>query len=272
MFCCSYRNEDELHRLMFNVQDKDISKFDSAVQHNDSLSDEIREELYSNIRQQISDNFDKAEQSCGQCVGKLCLIKPLSTHVGFVLLCHNTDTTGVARSQMHGEKPIYVWDRELVLAPYDCQEISNRGSLRQRECDKLQRYLKDIPVSRVHSWPKDAVLRLADEYSVTGRLHVRYSSSLTPAGAHLIFLGPVDRSIMHYGLYIPKRIMMILDELLTAKHEVYCVLDVGPDVGLCSLTDIVPRLSPGIDLEAYIANDPKLMHASCAVLHFSLSV
>lgn len=270
MFCSSYRNEEELHRLIFNVQDKDISKFDSAVQHNDSLSHEIREELYTNIRQQVTENFDKAEQSCGQCVAKLCLIKQLSTHVGFVLLCNNTDAGGVARSQMHGEKPIYVWGRELVLAPYDCREISNQGSLRQRECDKLHRYLKDIPVSRVHSWPRDAVLRRDDEYSVTGRLHARYSSKSTPGGAHLVFLGPVDRSIMHYDLYVPKRIMMILDELLTAKHEVYCVLDVGPEVGLCSLTDIVPMLSPGIEIEALIANDPKLMHASCTILHFSL--
>lgn len=267
------KNEDELLRLLFHFHDADISKFDSSVEHNNSLAVDIREELYANIRDQVSDNFAKAEQQYKRCVGKLCLVQPLSTYVGFVLLCNETDPMGVARAHVHGNEPVCFWDRSLVLAPPgDGQEVPGRGGLQEREYEKLSRYLKGIPVHCVHSWPKDAVLRVADQFSVTGRLHDRYACHPSSGGAHLVFLGPVDRSIMQYRLYIPKRINRIVDELLTAKHDVFCVLDVGPEVGLCSLDEIVPRLLPEIKMQAFTANDPKSVHASCAIIHFSISI
>ena len=170
MFNCSRQKATELRRLIFNIEDHDIEGYDSTIEHNDSLDDDVRKNLYENLRKQIAEKFRDANTNYKKCVGKFCLIKALSTYVGFVLLCDSTDSTGEARYQMSGkeitgEKSIYNWKSDVVLPKKNDPNKSLKDV--QKEFVKLAAWLeKTVSCTEVHLWPKDRILCAKNEFSV----------------------------------------------------------------------------------------------------------
>lgn len=261
---------------MFNVKDSDIDKFDSVVQHNAVLSAELKEGVYSGVREQIAANFKRANGQFGRCVGRYCVVKALDAHVGFVLLCDETDRAGSARRLMMGgeqnETTVYKWSNEMIGSSATTDEQ------RAQELERLERWMKaKIRPAGIHTFPKETILRRsggeAVPLSVTSCLSQRFRGFDTVKdGTHLVFVVPVDSNVLKYTAYVRKRITAVLDEYLTSKRDVYIVLDVGADYGVTEVKDIMPMPMPSTEMDAYIAVDPKLaVLPTCAVLHFSFA-
>ena len=90
-----YRTNDRacLQRLVFNMQDSDVLRFDERICHNSSLDRRTRRALYSNIRRQVARNFELANNNQMNPICRYCRMDTgqLNEYVAFVVFSEAAD-------------------------------------------------------------------------------------------------------------------------------------------------------------------------------------
>jgi len=94
------------------------------------------------------------------------------------------------------------------------------------------------------------------------------------AASHVVFIGPYDASVIKHSEVVRRRVSQILDDLLPqSSADIFCVTDVGVDVNLTRVDDIVDtsRVS-AVQFSALTVSDAESSPVSCVLLRFSPSV
>ena len=90
-----YRNNDRacLQRLVFNMRDSDVVKFDDVIQHNSTMDSRTRQALYRNIRRQIACYFEDANKKQTSPVCRYCKVAAgaLNEYVAFVVFSETAE-------------------------------------------------------------------------------------------------------------------------------------------------------------------------------------
>jgi len=90
---CVCRSNDQacLQRLVFNMHDSDVAKFDEVIRHNSAMDAPVRRALYANIRRQIGGNFEHANKNHKSPICRYCRLKPLNEYVAFVVFAETPE-------------------------------------------------------------------------------------------------------------------------------------------------------------------------------------
>jgi len=86
--------------------------------------------------------------------------------------------------------------------------------------------------------------------------------------SNVIFIGPYDTSVIRHHEVVRRRISQICDDMLPmSSADIFCVTDVGCDVNLTRVSDIVSTRKLSADqFGVYTAVDTKSSCASCVLL------
>jgi len=101
---CRNNDQDCLRRLVFNIQDSDVNKFDDVICHNSTMDSPTRRALYSEIRRQIAQNFKLANKRSKREICRYCKmqIESLNEYVAFIYFTETAES-GVDTSATHGK-------------------------------------------------------------------------------------------------------------------------------------------------------------------------
>jgi len=102
LVCVSvYRTDSwaSLQRLVFNMHDSDVAKFDDRILYNATLDDRTSHALYSSIRRQVARNFERANRSHKKPICRYCQVVagPLNDYVAFVVFSETVELSTSAR-------------------------------------------------------------------------------------------------------------------------------------------------------------------------------
>ena len=102
LVCVSvYRTDSwaSLQRLVFNMHDSDVAKFDDRIRYNATLDDRTSHALYSSIRRQVARNFERANRSHKKPICRYCQVVagPLNDYVAFVVFSETVELSTSAR-------------------------------------------------------------------------------------------------------------------------------------------------------------------------------
>ena len=129
--------------------------------------------------------------------------------------------------------------------------------------------LYHLPVLGPLENPEQSVTwRLAEQY---GKGNPSQDADSTEMASDVIFVGPNDSNVVSNHREVLRRVVaMICDNLLPrAMSDVLCVSDVGVDVSVTAVSDIIStqNLSPG-QFNAYTVLDTESNGVSCVLLKF----
>jgi len=111
---------------------------------------------------------------------------------------------------------------------------------------------------------KDSVSRRQDNVSISGDRQ---------AVSDVVFIGPYDSRLVRQSELVRRRVRQVCDDILprSSSRDVLCVTDVGCDVGLMHITDIVDisvlSAAATHQFDAYTALDSRCV--SCVLLRFT---
>ena len=94
------------------------------------------------------------------------------------------------------------------------------------------------------------------------------------AASDVVFIGPYDASVIQQGEVVRRRVRQICEDMLPqSSADILCVTDVGSDVSVTGVSDIVDtsQLSAA-QCVAYTALDTSSTRVSCVLLRFSPAV
>ena len=210
-------------------------------------------------------------------------------------------------SEMDASSELYVWKNETELPANldvgtddkntEFKKLSDWLFSRISLTTALHRFPTqyDLPVLGPQENPEWSVTwRLAEKFSPFGpstetelgtrkKTHDEHIPDVPLAGeqslkggkaaSHVVFIGPYDASVVRHSEVVRRRVGLILDDLLPqSSADVFCITDVGHDVSLTRVGDIVDtsRL-PAADFGAYTASNAGSAPVSCVLLRFSPS-
>ena len=96
---------------------------------------------------------------------------------------------------------------------------------------------------------------------------------VTGSASSIVFVGPFDPHVVRHDEYVRRRITAVLDSIDDNVGDVCYVTDIGQDVQLTRMADIVgtTRLRPGTSIRALTGVDPQFNPASVVLLLISTS-
>jgi hypothetical protein len=220
-----------------------------------------------------------------------------------------SDTTVNGRAEISMEGPdidniLYIWDDKTLLVDTVVSEtVEDKDNGRNAEFKSLLKWLKpkigsetrlvrfpvaeDLAILSPVEKPEQSVTwRLAE--SLQGRKHVvglkcgrvdgggcNDSGVLQTCGkmsnvSSVIFIGPFDPTVVRHCEIVRRRVAHVIDDLTPDDGDVYCVTDIGSEVGLSHLTDIVGTSVKSLScVRAYTAVNPRCVPASCVLLRLN---
>lgn len=204
-----------------------------------------------------------------------------------------TDSAGVDSDQ-----PLYEWKADTVLQ-VKSDVISDDADLKNVEYRRLSDWLSsrtdatttihrfpmlyNLPVLGLRENPERSVTwHLAEKFEPWKRrpehpgLAVRNDTAdkNKKTASDVVFIGPYDTSVIKQAEVVRRRVRQICEDMLPqALSDVLCVTDVGSDVGLTRVSDIVNVSELSADqFCAYTAMDTASSSVSCVLLRFSPSM
>jgi len=136
---CRQEDRAGLQRLVFNMHDSSVVKFDEVIHHNNMMDGHTRRALYSNIRRQIAHNFEVANKKNKSAICRYCRVSagPLNEYVAFVVFSE-TDESVVDTSASRDETVLPSVDNNSVKAEtnVDMEKTASEGCQSEREVSK----------------------------------------------------------------------------------------------------------------------------------------
>jgi len=136
---CRQEDRAGLQRLVFNMHDSNVVKFDEVIHHNNMMDSHTRRALYSNIRRQIAHNFEVANKKNKSAICRYCRVSagPLNEYVAFVVFSE-TDESVVDTSASRDETVLPSVDNNSVKAEtnVDMEKTASEGCQSEREVSK----------------------------------------------------------------------------------------------------------------------------------------
>lgn len=252
----SNRKCDQLHRLIFASPDDDssnLSHYDSVIEHNSTLSNEIRDGLYDSIRTQIASNFRSTNDKCGRVVSRFCSVPRLGFHVAFILLCDKTDEKQLIRNDIlrmigsakdENSDIEHATNSELKSEAWPDYEIVKNRSAKSADASEYSSLLHWLTICTgsydVRVYPSESVLRESDD-NCTVALELcsvmqKGECNKSPK-SHLVFIMPND--LVHRTEYMRKRVKLLVDEALNSRSCFYVVVNIGEAYGVQKLNDVI---------------------------------
>ncbi len=204
-------------------------------------------------------------------------------HVNFLLLVLS-DRVDPGRSIRRGLKQrnlrdvrekqdVFCWaeNSELMEAEGD---VSDMQKLEYRI---LRQWLKKtFPKPEIQARPLDSFLfdpDMTPTTSVTCRLRKRYvtiheesNENNSDGNCTVVFIGPLDRNIVHYRQYMRHCLPTLFEEHVTFKRKLVCVFDVNSHHHMGEMSQILPTGYDHFKTQIYSAFDPSRHSVSCVAL------
>jgi hypothetical protein len=215
--------------------------------------------------------LEESKDENGQPVGEYSYMEELETYVTFILVCDKTDPGQKIRDKLGHGKLAWSWSASTRVQPSG----DNGAKYRQFEVRNLNKWLEMQTEGnfRVAIRPVEDILQTEDEESVTWQLRDWFQPRSVPDSSNLVlFVGPVNQQLLTYKEYVQKCVMNFIKQRLTAEKEIYCVLDVSPNLGLSQIQDIIPVIPSHLEVNLWSGLDPAHLTVSCVVVHVSMAV
>jgi len=204
------------------------------------------------------------------------------------------DSQPTESPEVNGSGELYKWETGTVLK-VTSDAASDDVDLKNAEYVKLLDWLSSRidSTTAVHRFPTLYDLpvlapRENPEHSVTWRLAEKFAPSKpatepdAPANeqvfknkkavSDVIFIGPYDRDVIRHSEVVRRRVSHVCDDMLPlSASDIICVTDIGHDVSLTCVGDILntSKLSAKAEFGAYTGVDTKSACVSCALLRFT---
>jgi len=230
----------------------------------------------SSLLQHIEANFTAAAQLYAADVGALHWVESLQMRVAFFVFSDATDKHLKARNRLPGGPQIHRCDVNAICftQTHFGRRLSSSAFEREREFRNLLNFLSSLSYGRVHVFPHEKLLCADSAASVCDRLrrHLLTSSTSTSStAASLVFVQMTSSSLVEHLQLLHRVFNYSQDELLTARHSVYIVTDVGPTVRLNTLDGLLECSSSYIHTTVYSGAKPMFSPISCIVIALHLS-
>ena len=236
----------------------------------------------SALLQQIRANFTATTDHYATDVGGLFWVESLDVHVAFFFLNDATDHDHKARSRLPGGPQIHRCDvTSTCFTQTHFDRVSSTAFERDREFWNLCSFLGTMSYGPVYVFPSEQLLCVDSVLSVSDQLrqHLLVSGTRTATStvgtnktsASLVFIRRTSSSSVTYSQLLRRVFSFAQDELLTARHGVYIVTDVGLNVGLSTLDGLLKPSSSCIHTSVYSGAKPLFSPISCVIIALHLS-
>ena len=200
------------------------------------------------------------------------------------------EISGQLGAEMDEGSKLCLWQKETIL------QLNASADVKNIEFKKLSDWLflrmslttavhrfplqYDMPVLGPRENPEQSVTwRLAEKFSPykpTAEADVPLAIEQTlkggKAASHVVFIGPYDRNVIRQREVVQRRVAQIIDDLLPhSSADIFCITDVGRDINMSCVDDIVisSKLPTAAQFCAYTASDAEFTPVSCVLLRFS---
>jgi len=227
------------------------------------------------LLQQIQDNFTAAGKLYAADIGGLFWVESLRMNVAFFLFSDATDKHLKARNRLPGGPQIHHCDADSIsFTQTHFGRESSTTLEREREFWNLLSFLGTVCYRQLHVFPSEQLLCADNAASVCDRLRRQLLTSPTSTGntaaASLVFIRRTNSSLVDHSQLLRRVLSYAQDDLLTARHSVYIVTDVGLGVRLPSLQGVLES-SKYIHTAVYSGGKPMFSPISCVVIALHLS-
>lgn len=256
----------------------------NAFDANSLLDNEtpFAEEDVRAIKQEIEQNFSEAEKKYGRCVGKLCGFEDLTISAAFVMLSDTNDNTSVARSRLPKNHRVHICSEDTKFVISHNLSDAQRMMISDNEYENLKWFLETkFDYSTVLLYPMENILLSSNASSVTNRLKNYLMQRMVTGGdTSIIFIQRTNPDLLTYRSFICKLLAFVKEEILTCNHDVCIVFDVGQDLKIEKLVDVVMPCLIGRDqgtsycfqVEAFAGTNPVFSPVSCLVVHLVVKI
>jgi len=198
-------------------------------------------------------------------------------HAAFFVLTDVTDKHRKTRNRLPGGPQIYHCDADTVgFTETHFGRVSSTAFERELELRNLLHFLGLLSYGRVMVIPSEQLLCVDSAASVCNQLRQQLLVAVAPstsnkAAATLVFIQRTSPSFVEHSQLLRRVFIYAQDELLTARHSVYIVTDVGLGVRLPTLQGLLKSSSKYIHTAVYSGAKPMFSPITCVVIALHLS-
>ena len=228
----------------------------------------------SSLLDQIQTNFTAAADRLSANVGGLHWVDSLHFHVAFFLLSDVTDPDLTVRSRLPSGPQVHPCDDMTQFTQTHFGRASPTAFERDREFWNLSGFLSTLSYKPVHTFPSEHLLCMDSAISVCERLrnHLLATGGATgtaDTAATLVFLRRTNLAV--HSELVRRAFSYAQDKLLTRRHSVYIVTDVGQGVLLPSLEGVLRPSSSHVHTTVYSGAKPNFSPISCVIIALHMS-
>lgn len=225
----------------------------------------------------IEENFNIAKQKYGTFMGGLFRDPSLNVQAAFIILNKLDDHTLTGRSCLPRSR-VHICDENTQFTIPFCFTEAQKKMILNIEYKNLKWCLENwFDFSTVLIYPNDSELRIQNMSSLSNCIGTCFKQHMVPGGrTYFVFIYRTDPTLINYRLFVCKMLAFVKEELVTLNHDVCIVFDVGSEVGITSLSDVVTssfsESSAGccIEVQVFAGVNPKYSPVSCLLIHLSL--
>jgi len=199
-------------------------------------------------------------------------------HAAFFILTDATDKHRKARNRLPGGPQIYHCDADTInFTQTHFGRMSSTAFELEIEFKNLLHFLGSVSYGSVMVYPSEQLLCVDSAASVCDRLRRQLlmsapsTSNTAAVSSTLVFIEPTSPSIIEHSQLLRRVFSYAQDELLTARHSVYIVTDVGLGVKLPTLHGLLQTTSRYIHTTVYSGAKPMFSPITCVIVALHLS-
>lgn len=268
-------------------RDKNDKKLMEKLFKNDQLEallnsqdgDSSNKKFVEMILTTIDENFNIAKQKYGTFMGGLFRDPSSNVQAAFIILNKLNDRMLTTRSCLPKSR-VHICDENTRFAiPFFCFTEAQKRLILNIEYKNMKWCLENwFDYSTILIYPNDSELRTQNMSSLSHCIGTCFKQQhMVPGGnTYFVFIYRTDPTLINYRLFVCKMLAFVKEELVTLNHDVCIVFDVGSEVGITSLSDVVTssfsESSAGccIEVEVFAGINPKYSPISCLLMHLSL--
>lgn len=276
MLCCTYYllngTDNESSTLCFDRPANEASWLQVLFRADEEIlagTDHLGSITAKDVEDSVSEACKRYNNSP---VVKMYRIEALDMYAAFFIFDTTSDPNFKARRLLPSGFSIHRCPDGICLRDtMDLEVAKQTGDERRREFYNLYSLLRRfVKVKKVHAFPYEHML-CKDEgglESVSERLRIKLEEKSLKAGSsHLVFVRPTcSRFVSHRGL-VDRVIKYCINELLTYRHEVFIVTDVG-NMSHIDVSSSVTETS--VKISVYSGLKYPYARISVIVIHLSL--
>lgn len=253
--------------LLFN-HPKDVDK---------PLFQSTAKESKKEQRRIIRENFTQLERRHGVPLGRLSRLESLEVETAFIFVRDANDPSKFVRSRFPPEHRVYPCGTSMCRARRVSTVLT--AAIADHEYDNLRWWIEDnVRYGSIIVYPSEDILCRHDPIgspgSVADRLRMYFLRRRVPGGAdYLVFVRRTDPGVVpDHGAYVRQLMVFVREELLTARHDVCVIFDVGDDAGVMEIDSETDETAAVVSIEIYSGTKPEYMPISCVAVHLELKL